>query len=380
MQRTKLIVVSKVRNEGDIIESFSRYALSWCDELLIWDDGSTDDTREILRQLVAEGLPILVNEGSDYRADTWRTRSVKMIADLSETAFQSRGADLVIPLDADEFLISLDGGSPRTVLQGVDPKGRHRIRWRTYLCDRAPSENATFLPEIYAYYRGPAFTEHFKVILTRHLYYDCGCFLAEGNHSFVCQREPGPKDELEALRIAHYPIRDPYQSITKAVLGELGFRLVEDRGRAGDQWGDMYTRFKSSGWLSPNDLRELSLLYEQRPPYVLTEETKAGIYGPIDVGFSGERITLKYTDYGMREKTFLQDLVSGFEKLTEIAKREKEVASLRVMSSKRYKVGAAIIDGLTSMRGLMNLPATMARLFADVWRRPPKSKRPKSYY
>ena len=58
--RKKLISISMVRNENDVIESFVRHNLALMDEMHIIDHGSSDGTREILIQLKEEGLPVFI--------------------------------------------------------------------------------------------------------------------------------------------------------------------------------------------------------------------------------------------------------------------------------------------------------------------------------
>ena len=50
----KIAVITMVKNESDIIESFARHALSYADVLLVVDHNSTDETRKILELLQAE--------------------------------------------------------------------------------------------------------------------------------------------------------------------------------------------------------------------------------------------------------------------------------------------------------------------------------------
>ena len=47
----KIAIVSMVRNEADVIESFVRHNLQVADALYIIDHASTDGTGEILQQL-----------------------------------------------------------------------------------------------------------------------------------------------------------------------------------------------------------------------------------------------------------------------------------------------------------------------------------------
>jgi hypothetical protein len=90
-----IIAVSSVKNEAAIIETTVRHYLADC-EVIISDGGSTDGTRDIL-----ESLPITVwdQEGPfDQAAE---------ILNLTRAA-KARGADWVVPFDADEFWCDLD--------------------------------------------------------------------------------------------------------------------------------------------------------------------------------------------------------------------------------------------------------------------------------
>src|SRR5262249_25267225 len=61
----KLIAISRVKNEADIIEAFVRHHAQHFDTLIVLDDGSTDSTYGILQSLLAEGIPLtLLREAS----------------------------------------------------------------------------------------------------------------------------------------------------------------------------------------------------------------------------------------------------------------------------------------------------------------------------
>ena len=49
-----IVVVSMVRNEADIIESFVRHNLQFADRLYIVNHRSSDATKDILQQLLQE--------------------------------------------------------------------------------------------------------------------------------------------------------------------------------------------------------------------------------------------------------------------------------------------------------------------------------------
>lgn len=61
----KIVSITMVKNDSDIIESFIRYTLNIVDEVIILDNGSTDDTINIINQLQSEDLPIVLIKDSD---------------------------------------------------------------------------------------------------------------------------------------------------------------------------------------------------------------------------------------------------------------------------------------------------------------------------
>ena len=61
----KIVSITTIKNEADIIESFIRYHLNIVDLMIILDNGSTDDTLNILNQLEQESLPIVILNDED---------------------------------------------------------------------------------------------------------------------------------------------------------------------------------------------------------------------------------------------------------------------------------------------------------------------------
>jgi len=102
----------KVRDEGDILEVNLRFhhALG-VDHFVVTDNGSTDETPEILRRYADAGLLDVISEpGTDYRAAGagWLTQMARLAAtDLD--------ADWVIHTDADEFWWPVEGSLKETL-------------------------------------------------------------------------------------------------------------------------------------------------------------------------------------------------------------------------------------------------------------------------
>jgi hypothetical protein len=108
----------KVRDEGDVLEANLRFhhALG-VSHFVVTDNGSTDETPEILRRYSEAGLATVIDEpGTDYRVAGagWLTRMARIAAtDLN--------ADWVIHTDADEFWLPAEGSLTETL--GAIPDG-----------------------------------------------------------------------------------------------------------------------------------------------------------------------------------------------------------------------------------------------------------------
>ena len=97
---TKLIGLSMVRNESDIIETFVRHNLTLLDELHIIDHNSSDNTREILTYLKVEGLPLHIYHYNELEFSPERILNQIMRNIINN----DESIDYIFPLDADELI------------------------------------------------------------------------------------------------------------------------------------------------------------------------------------------------------------------------------------------------------------------------------------
>jgi glycosyltransferase involved in cell wall biosynthesis len=124
----RIFAVAQVRNESDIIERFVRHALSWADAILVVDHASSDGTGTILRHLRDEGLSVgLLNDNAlgKHHADR-QTQLARAVARIER-------AHVIVPLDADEFLVDEVRNNPRRALLSVPREAIRCATWKSYV-------------------------------------------------------------------------------------------------------------------------------------------------------------------------------------------------------------------------------------------------------
>ena len=134
----KIAAITMVKNEADIIESFARHTLTFADILLVADHKSTDDTRNILTKLQDEGLPLKIET-----VTTDGHIQSEVMTKLMRRAIAEESADIIVALDADEFLLHEKGGSTllRQTLQELATDKVYYVRW--FNCDLVKPEECS---------------------------------------------------------------------------------------------------------------------------------------------------------------------------------------------------------------------------------------------
>lgn len=254
----RIIGVSMVRNEADVIESFVRHHCRLFDQLVVVDHDSSDRTRAILAALQAEGLPLQLAQ-----TQALANRQALVLTTALRAAVREHGADYAFALDADEFLRT-DRPGLEAALGVLPPDGVGSLRWLTYL----PGDDDEPHPLVRLRWRVPDEVDHYvKVVLGGALAARDGWVLAPGNHAVLAgaagQITRVDARPLPGLRLAHLPFRTVEQLIVKVVQGWLGTRLQEGHraatGAINAHWRRLFDHYLAGGRFARHDLRRMAL-------------------------------------------------------------------------------------------------------------------------
>lgn len=252
----KIFSISRIKNEEDIIESFIRYHLNFLDGMVIIEDYSNDETYDILQKLKNEDLPVYI-----YRNSKVPIPQKEVINNAFNIALNDFPADMIVPLDCDEFLVCKDGGNPRDVLEKLQQDIYYHVFWRTYLPDL---EKKSFSLSQLKTIRDPDLDDRSKIIIPAKLTEIYDVVIEPGSHSV--EDKDIPFEELDELRIAHIPIRTKGQCISKETIGWLNniSHYYKDP-RASWHQNIMYRKLiDSNGTLTDEELYDYVKSYSSR--------------------------------------------------------------------------------------------------------------------
>jgi hypothetical protein len=219
----RLAGISIVRDEADIAESWARHNCFFLDKLYVVDNGSTDSTRQILRTLIAEGLPIEMVDHGQHGAFYQGRRTTR----LMRHAVADGDWDFIFPLDGDECICATDRAALEAELAGfpadVLPSFRE-IRYK--LSDQDDPDIINPLERI-RHIQEPA-SAPFKAIVPRALAANPAAALSDGNHRVRVDGVEVPRKVLENAALAHFALRSQSQIVAKLMVTYITFKSRED--------------------------------------------------------------------------------------------------------------------------------------------------------
>jgi hypothetical protein len=253
----RIVGVSTVRNEADVIEAFVRHHCRFVDRLVVVCHFSQDSTAATLQALVKEGLPLEVVEESHPIHDQafFTTRHAKRAV--------AAGADFVVALDGDEFLIAADGGDPRAALEALPADRVSLVRWRTYV--PRPDDHDEEPNVLRRIRHRPSEEGHplGKVIVPAALMRP-DVQITIGNHEVHDRKRRIRLSAAPAhgLALAHYPYRSNAQIRAKVLGGWPSHVANPERGEGqSEHWHKLFDQALDPAGFGVEELRELALGY-----------------------------------------------------------------------------------------------------------------------
>lgn len=199
----KIVSFTMVNNESEIIESFIRYNYNFLDEMYIIDNGCTDNTIKILHNLINDGYRIVIYDESLEAYDQFRLDNKYLNKIIKES-----DPDLIIPLDADEFIIS-DHKDPRKEMEKLSLDKIYYVNWQWYVMTEKDDVKETFIPRrlkyclkrtVWNYSDGTPVT---KVILPARYFKEKKLTMSMGHHTVYGDKSIAI-EEINNIKLAHY--------------------------------------------------------------------------------------------------------------------------------------------------------------------------------
>jgi len=328
----KIFIIAQVKNEADIIESFCRYNLTYSDGMLIRDNGSNDNTKKIIQSLINEGLPIYWSDDVFAKYPGMKNKDA-----YAKKAIDEYGVDLIIPLDADEFLYHTDGINPRETLESLSEDVEYQIPWRTYVYEKEPDIKLGFMPNNFTQYRNPVLEEvqgHAgKTFISRYLIQEKNAQFVVGAHWLVYPEENKNTIIIEnpkKLVCAHFPIRNKKQLMKKIIPNWIyhwhkssGFPYHFFNGL--HQLGLLFKELEDNGELSQERMKDYCIEYSLYNP--VNNLSKGNfekikkelgdnllINDKLKLSFCANKLILHYTKYEKDNKSFIRAITTQIDK------------------------------------------------------------------
>jgi glycosyltransferase involved in cell wall biosynthesis len=343
----KIFVILATRNESDIIESFCRYNLTFCDGMIIYERKSSDNTNEIIRKLIAEGFPIYLYDDPDIVLEPFAEGNVT--TSMAYRAINEYGADLVVPLDTDEFLYHTDGINPRETLEALREDVEYQTLWRTYVYEKEPDIELGFMPNNFTQYRNLRFEQYKgnrKVMASRHLLLDKKATFVTGAHFLAYPKKYHNSIKIEIIEnlfFSHFPVRSIDQ-ITKKVILNWIYKWITSNRISREyldsyQMGKLYNHLRNHGEFTTADMINHSIEYA----VVVSKEnnlsvndlkkiendlgSKLTIIDPMKVSFCSDKLKLRYTSYNEDNKLFLRATLTEIDRAVTFLSTESDEKS-----------------------------------------------------
>ncbi len=257
--RPRILAVSIVKNEQDIIEPFVREHADLVDVHVIVDNASVDRTREILTGLAGEFPHLVVGDCGEFAF-----RQSERVTALLRQLQGIYCADFVLFLDADEFVDVPDRTALEAQLATIPVGGIGLFRWITHVVvDDRPATDA---PRSMRHRRLSEDPQYEKAVLRIDRDPIVDVVVTQGSHDIVRQGAEMARVRLDA-GLLHFPVRSRAQVAAKTVVGWTAY-LARNQAMGtsvgGGQWQEIRDRVFAQG-VDGIPLADVSATYARRP-------------------------------------------------------------------------------------------------------------------
>lgn len=251
----KITVVGMIKNAADVIETYIRANGLYADNFVLIDNNSTDNTVNILKNLIKEGYQIELFKDDENAY----MQSMKMNILINNVA-NRHSSDWIIPLDDDEILVSKNGKSVRDVIESWDKNKGYYANWRIYIPTEEDDNKIICPAKRQTFCFSDDLVKEGKIIFGNDIALDKNFRIVQGNHCFV--GVDNEKVKQEELIIAHYPVRSEAQIISKALVGWTNYIAMPERLKGnGDHWKAIYDYYKRNSSISIDAMWEICMMY-----------------------------------------------------------------------------------------------------------------------
>lgn len=262
-----IVVISRLKNSADIIETWVRGNAAVADKFVVADNGSVDGTPQILQRLKAEGFDIEIVQGhEEIQRDQMNW--------LLDYVRRNWDPDWVLPLDDDEIIASDTVQDIRGYLNSLPQPREYRIRWRVYTMRGSEDFNEKCAIKRLGY----CFINNqmdFPVAIVSRDVGNKNIRLTQGNHALVTYDIKSevnlvpelPIVYLDDLYIAHYPLRSKEQVISKFLTGWSNYLThpLTDNMKNNSYWQKIYQDIKRDrNCINNKYLHQIIGLYRQK--------------------------------------------------------------------------------------------------------------------
>ena len=254
-----IVVISRLKNSADIIETWVRANAAVADKFVVIDNGSSDGTPQILTMLKMEGYDIEVitsqdNEIQRYQMN-WLLNYVK----------KTYNPDWILPLDDDEIIASDTIDDIKEYFKGLSQIAEYRIRWRVYTMRGNEDSREQCAVKRLGYCFINNQMDFPVAIISGAVSQKENLLLSQGNHELKnCNL---PIIYLDDLYIAHYPLRSKDQVISKFLTGWTNYLThpLSANMKKNSYWQKIYSDFKRNrDCVTDEYLHQIIGLYRQK--------------------------------------------------------------------------------------------------------------------